>query len=167
MSPPSFHNHSPLSYHRPCPQTTLLPRFLGVSESQPLAELTSKYLAPKSFDSRVWLWVTLPSLPPWPQYRCISSWALGELSLCTASSSITGHLGAAGSLGGSCLVLLDGTLPAPPPQLQKRGSRWGFWLLREAAGPGLTFAGFTLSNKKGADLIDWSQKLPLGISPAN
>lgn len=48
MSPPSFHNHSPLSYHRPCPQTTLLPRFLGVSESQPLAELTSKYLAPKS-----------------------------------------------------------------------------------------------------------------------
>lgn len=35
------------------------------------------------------------------------------------------------------------------------------------AAPTPTFVGFTLSDEKGARLIDWSQKLPLGIFPAN
>lgn len=59
-------------------------------------------------------------------------------------------------------------LSCPPPNSQKEGHRWGSpaaW--RGQQGPRVTFAGFTLSNKKGASLIDWSQKLPLGISPAN
>lgn len=55
---------------------------------------------------------------------------------------------------------------SPHPEAASGGASWGLHRkgVRVAT---LTFVGFTLSDKKGARLIDWSQKLSLSIFPAN
>lgn len=66
------------------------------------------------------------------------------------------------------LLVLPEVTPSPltPGPGLWRGLPRTHWAGKAGKATTPTFVGFTLSDKKGAGLVDWSQKLPLGLLPA-